>query len=205
MESDDLCNASTEKICTWKAHQTHKNLIEKLKYQQVFLKVAPPTVYKGEVQASVFNKWVREMQEWSEMGLLDTYQSLQACGKFSSDRAYRYYEQEVCNRGRWPELEDHFIGLCEYIFPATFCGAQRDKFDLCDQCTLSVRDYQDLADTIGGLVDNNIVRTFFRRVNPSLRAALASDGYRVDSTTLEELEVKSLAIEEGTEITREAC
>ncbi|KZP03059.1 hypothetical protein FIBSPDRAFT_688153, partial [Athelia psychrophila] len=125
------------------------------------LKVSPPTTYKGEVQASTFNKWVREIQEWTETGLLDAYQSLQACGKFSSDRAYKYYEQEVCNRGLRPALEDYFIGLYEYIFPATYRSAQRDKFDLCEQRTLSVRDYlrrlQDLADTIGGLTDSDIV------------------------------------------------
>ncbi|KZP19330.1 hypothetical protein FIBSPDRAFT_892904 [Athelia psychrophila] len=85
-ESDDSRDASTEKNRKKRARQKRKNLLEKLKYQQAFLKVAPPTIYKGEIQASVFNKWVREIQEWTATGLLDTYQCLQACGKFSSDR-----------------------------------------------------------------------------------------------------------------------
>ena len=46
---------------------------------------------------------------------------------------------------------------------------------------MSVRDYlrklQDLADTIGGIDDAEIVCTFFRCGSMQIHAALASDGY----------------------------
>lgn len=66
-----------------------KGLIDKLKYQQAFLKVAPPTTYNGELQASIFNKWVREMREWVENGLLNPY------------RPYRHVENSL-----WGEHTD---------------------------------------------------------------------------------------------------
>lgn len=151
---------------------------------------------------------MHDIKEWSDTGLLNTQQAIQACDKFSTGRAYRYYEQEICNRNTRLSLDEYFSGLYTYIFPATFRNLQRDKFDACEQRGMSVRDYirklQDLSDTIGGLNDDDITLAFFRRANPAIRAALATDGYRADSTTLNVLEAKALAIEEGMEIARDA-
>jgi hypothetical protein len=168
----------------------------KLKYQQSFLKIDPPFIYKGEVQAELFKKWVRETRLYLKYSGLNRSQSLDILGKYLRKRAYKYYDQEILSKRKKLTLSQFFSGLFDYVFPPDFRAQQRDRFDECSQHGRNVRDFlqnlRDLANTIGDLEDKDIVLAFWRRCERYLRVELTRDGYSADSIPLQTLEELSI-------------
>jgi hypothetical protein len=138
----------------------------KLKYQQSFLKVDPPFVYKGEVHAETFKKWIREIRLNLKYLGLNHSQSLNILDKYLEKRAYKFYNQEVLSRWKKLTLSQFFTGIFDYIFPPDFRSQQRDHFDECSQCGQTIRDFLqnlcDLSNTIGDLEDKDIVLAFWQ-------------------------------------------
>jgi hypothetical protein len=171
----------------------------KLRYQQNFLKVDPPFVYKGEVQAELFKKWVRDARLYLKYSGLNRSQSLDILGKYLEKRAYKYYDQEILTKKKKLKLSKFFSGLFDYIFPPDFRAQQRDHFDECCQRGRTVRDFlqnlRDLADTIGDLEDKDVVLAFWRRCESYLRVELTRDGYSANSISLDALEELSIQFE----------
>jgi len=54
----------------------HRAKMTELKYQHAFLKNDPPFKYNGELQAGLFKKWVREVQDWIADGHLSEQQGI---------------------------------------------------------------------------------------------------------------------------------
>ncbi|KAI6137844.1 hypothetical protein BKA82DRAFT_4263180 [Pisolithus tinctorius] len=106
--------------------------LNKLRYQQAFLKEDPPFTYKGEVQVGLFKKWCRELRDWVR-------------------HARQFYERDILDLRKRYSLTEFFEALFDYIFPADFRMQQRDKFDACRQDHRSVLDFlrrlQEIADT----------------------------------------------------------
>jgi hypothetical protein len=168
----------------------------KLKYQQSFLKIV---VYKGEIQARLFKKWVQETRLYLKYSGLNHSQSLDIISKYLGKRAYKYYDQEVLSKRTKLTLGQFFAGLFDYIFPPDFRAQQCDRFDKCSQRGRTVRDFlqrlRDLANTIGDLEEKDIVLAFWRWCESYLRVELTRDGYSADSISLDALEELSIQIE----------
>jgi hypothetical protein len=171
------------------------------------LKDDPPSKYSGEPKAGTFKKWVREIRDWTHNGRLSDSQAIRCCGKYSTGKAYRFYEQEICTRKKKYSLSEYFMALFNYCFPASFRMQQRDKFDACKQNDMSAIDYlrklQDVADTVGDITEDDIVLAFFRRASVYLRVKLADAGYEPSDLTLDQLEDKIIALDRGNEISEE--
>jgi hypothetical protein len=195
-DSTDSDDSAATKLQKRRAKRRYRAKMLKLRYQQNFLKVDPPFVYKGEVQARVFKKWVRETRLYLKYSGLSCPQSLDIIGKYLGKRAYKYYEQEILSKRRKLTLSQFFAGLFDYIFPPDFRAQQRDRFDKCSQHGRTVRDFlqrlRDLANTIGDLKDKDIVLAFWRRCESYLRIELTRDGYSANSISLETLEELSV-------------
>ncbi|KAF9563675.1 hypothetical protein CPC08DRAFT_632496, partial [Agrocybe pediades] len=158
-----------------------------MKYQQAFIKSSPPFVYKGEVQATLFKKWAREVRLWVEQGRLSEPEGVRLAGKYLEDCAYNFFERDVLSLKKEYNLTEFFSHLFDYVFPVDFRMRQRDKFDACVQDRRSVLDYlrklQEIADTtIGDMDDRDIVLAFWRRCQPYLRVEMTKDG--MDPTVL---------------------
>ena len=142
--------------------------VNKMKYQQSFLKEDPPFTYRGEIQVGLFKKYL-------------------------DGRAYRFYERDVLDLKKRYTLTTFFESLFDYVFPADFRMQQRDIFDACRQDGRSVLDFlrklQEIADTVGDISDRDVVLAFWRRCQPYLRAELTKNGY--DATTISVITLES--------------
>ncbi|KIM76333.1 hypothetical protein PILCRDRAFT_12925 [Piloderma croceum F 1598] len=145
----------------------HRAKLQELKYQQSFLKQDPPFKYQGEIQASLFKKWVREVRDWIKRGWLSTKQGIELSGKYCGGKAYKFFERDILNARKKYTLAAYFEAMFDYLFPATFRMDQRDRFDACTQREMSALDFlrqlQDIADTVGDLDDGDIILGFWRR------------------------------------------
>jgi hypothetical protein len=170
----------------------HRAKLQELKYQQSFLKQDPPFKYSGEIQASLFKKWVREVRDWIKRGRLSTQQGIELSGKYCGGRAYKFFERDILNARKKYLLAEYFEAMFVYLFPATFRMDQRDAFDACTQCDLSALDFlrqlQDIADTVGDLDENDIILGFWRRCRSYLKVRLAEAGLEPGRITMMELE-----------------
>jgi hypothetical protein len=177
----------------------HRAKLQELKYQQTFLNHDPPFEYSGDVQASLFKKWVREVRDWIKRGRLSTQQGIKLSGKYCGGKAYKFFERDILNARKKYTLAEYFEAMFDYLFPATFRMDQRDTFDACAQCDLSALDFlrqlQDIADTVGDLDDGDIILGFFRRCKSYLKVKLAEAGLEPGRITLTELEYLVVRLE----------
>ncbi|KAF8872035.1 hypothetical protein CPB84DRAFT_1691745, partial [Gymnopilus junonius] len=90
-------------------------------------------VYNGEVQATLFKKWVCEVRFWVEQGCLKESKGINLAGKYLGRRAYRFFEHDVISKWKDFNLTEFFSELFDYVFPVDFCMQQHDKFDTCKQ------------------------------------------------------------------------
>ncbi|KAF9237210.1 hypothetical protein BU15DRAFT_37603, partial [Melanogaster broomeanus] len=129
------------------------------------LKHEPPFTYKGEIQAGLFKKWVREVREWIVRGRLTPNQGIKLSGKYLAQSAYNFYERDILDLKKRYTLTEYFESMFDYLFPPDFRMQQRDKFDVCTQEKKSVRDFlrklKNLADTVGNIDDRDIVLAFW--------------------------------------------
>lgn len=181
----------------------HRTRLERLKYQQGFLKTDPPFKYDGEVKASQFKKWVRENRAWIKSGRLSVRQGILNAGKYLTGNAYKYFERDVLRGRQHHSLQQFYNGMFDYLFPVSFREDQRDIFDTTHQGNMPgltyLRHLEDLADTIGDLEEQDIVRAFTRRAKASIRGQLAMMGYRAEDLTLATLEILIVRIEKALE------
>ncbi|KIM72358.1 hypothetical protein PILCRDRAFT_829797 [Piloderma croceum F 1598] len=98
----------------------HRAKLQELKYQQSFLKQDPPFKYSGEIQASLFKKWVREVWDWIKRGRMSTQQGIELSGKYCGGRAYKFFERDILNVRKKYLLAEYFEAMFDYLFPATF-------------------------------------------------------------------------------------
>ena len=175
--------------------------LNKLKYQQSFLKEDPPFTYRGEIQAGLFKKWCRELRDSAKRARLDQKKSIRLAGKYLEGRAYRFYERDVLDLKKRYTLTTFFEGLFDYVFPADFRMQQRDKFDACKQDGRSVLDFlrrlQEIADTVDDISDRNVVLAFWRRCQPYLRAELTRNRYDVTTISIITLESECVRYEKA--------
>jgi hypothetical protein len=61
--------------------------------QQSFLKQDPAFKYAGEVQASLFKKWVHKVCDWIKQGQLTMKQGIMISGKYYTGKAYKFFEK----------------------------------------------------------------------------------------------------------------
>ena len=206
-ESDHSSDSEGTKRRKREKRRRHRAKLNALKYHQSFLKNEPPFKYGGEVQASTFKKWCQEVRDWIKDGCLGHRRGIRQSGKYLTGRAYKFFEQDILQKGIKYTLTDYFAALFDYIFPADFRMQQRDKFDVYYQGNLSVVDFlrrlQDLADTVGDLDDADVVLAFWRRCKPYLKAELTRAGYEPSELTSSELEVLATRIERADEAAHE--
>lgn len=185
-ESDHASDSAGTKKRKRAARRRYRARIARLKYQQAFLKTTPPFIYNGEVQATLFKKWVREVRLWIEQGRLGDSEGVQTAGRFLAGRAYQFFERDVLALQKKYSLTEFFERLFNYVFPVDFRMQQRDKFDTCKQENRSVLDFlwklQEIADMIGDMDDKDIILAFWRRSQPYLRVEMTKDG--LDPTTM---------------------
>jgi len=206
-ELDHSSDSDATKRRKREKRRRHRAKMNELKYHQSFLKNDPPFKYNGEVQASTFKKWCQEIRDWIKDGRLGNRRGIRQSGKYLTGRAYKFFEQDILQKGKKYSLTEYFAALFDYIFPADFRMQQRDKFDLYYQGNLSVVDYlrrlQDLADTVGDLNDNDVVLAFWRRCQPYLRSELTRTGYEPSVLTVIELETLATRIEHAEDASRD--
>ena len=108
----------------------HRVKLNALKYHQSFLKNEPPFKYGGEVQARTFKKWCQEVHSWIKDGHLGHKCGICQSGKYLTGKAYKFFKQDILQKGIKYTLMDYFVALFDYIFPADFHMQQRDKFNV---------------------------------------------------------------------------
>lgn len=196
-DSDHPSDSESTKRHKREKRKKYRARMTRLRYQVNFLKEDPPFKYNGEVQASTFKKWVREMRNWAKRGRLSDRQGIKTSGKYLGGRAYHFYERDVLDlKKNYVSFTEYFEALFDYVFPADFRMQQRDKFDLCKQQDLSVLDYlrrlHEIADTIGDLEEKDVVLAFWRRCRSYLRVEMSREG--LDPTNLSLVALESAAL-----------
>ncbi|KAJ3554430.1 hypothetical protein NP233_g12425 [Leucocoprinus birnbaumii] len=207
-ESDHSSDSDGARRHKRELRRKHRAKLAKIRYQVNFLKEDPPFKYEGQLQASTFKKWVREVRNWVERGRLSETQGIKMSGKYLGGRAYHFFERDVLDlRKGYTTLTEYFEAMFDYLFPADFRMQQRDKFDACDQRDLSVQDYlrmlHGIADTIGDIEDRDIVMAFWRRCRSWLRIDLSRDGLDPSNLSLTALENAALRHERAHKIIEE--
>jgi hypothetical protein len=191
-ESDHSSDSKDTKRRKSNKRKRHRAKLQEIKFQPSFLKQDPPFKYAGEVQASLFKKWVREMRDWIKRGRLTTKQGIMISGKYCTGQAYKFFERDILSSRKKYTLTEYFEAMFDYIFPATFRMDQRDKFDAYSQRGLSALDFlrqlQNIADTVGDLDEDDIILGFWRRCRPYLKSKLAEAGLEPGRITMTELE-----------------
>jgi hypothetical protein len=198
-ESDHSSDSEGIRRHKHEKRRRHRAKLQELKYQQTFLNQDPPFEYSGEVQASLFKKWVREVRSWIKRGRLSTKQGIELSGKYCSGKAYKFFERDILNARKKYTLAEYFEAMFDYLFPATFRMDQRDKFDACTQHDMSALDFlrqlQEIADTVGDLDDGDIILGFWRRCKSYLKSKLAEAGLEPGRITVTELEYLVVRLE----------
>lgn len=205
--SDHSSDDTVKRAKNRRKRQRHRAKLNALKYHQSFLKTDPPFKYSGEIQASVYKKWCRELRDWIKDGRLSQKRGVRLSGKYMTGKAYKFFEQEVLQNNKYTTLTEYFEGLFDYIFPADFRMQQRDKFDAYQQRDMPALDYirrlQDFADTVGDLDDSDVVLAFWRRCQPYIRAELVRSGFEPSELTVNELESLVTRIERAEKASKE--
>jgi hypothetical protein len=190
--SDHSSDSKDTKRRKSERRKRYRAKLQEIKFQQSFLKQEPPFKYGGEVQASLFKKWVREVRSWIKRGRLSTKQGIMTSGQYCVGKAYQFFERDVLSSRKKYTLTEYFEAMFDYIFPATFRMDQRDKFNACWQLDLPALDFlrklHDIADTVGDLEEDDIILGFWRRCKPYLKSKLAEAGLEPGRITLTELE-----------------
>lgn len=206
--SDHKSDSSSTKVRKSEKRRRHRAKMMELKYQQSFLKQDPPFKYAGELQASTFKRWTREIRDWKKRGRLNTKDIIYVSGKYCTGKAYKFFERDILIGRKRYSLTEYFESMFDYLFPATFRMDQRDKFDACYQSEMSALDYlrklQDIADTVGDLNENDIVLAFWRRCRSYLKSELAKAGLEPDRINLIQLENAVVRLETAHNISETA-
>ncbi|KAL4072854.1 hypothetical protein V8B97DRAFT_2023186 [Scleroderma yunnanense] len=75
-------NSDQTKACKCKKKCHYRAKLNKLKYQQLFLKEDPLFTYHGEIQVRLFKKWCYELHDWAKHACLDWKKSIHLAGKY---------------------------------------------------------------------------------------------------------------------------
>ena len=87
--TNDSENAKARKRERKKRHRAKLN---KIKYQQSFLKKDPPFTYKGEAQVTLFKKWCCELRDWVRHA---HKKAIRIAGKYLGGRGYQLCKHKV--------------------------------------------------------------------------------------------------------------
>jgi hypothetical protein len=94
-ESDHSSDSKDTKRRKSEKRKWYRAKLQEIKFQQSFLKQDPPFKYGGEVQASLFKKWVREVRNWIKRGRLSTKQGIITSGQYCTGRAYKFFKRDI--------------------------------------------------------------------------------------------------------------
>ncbi|KIJ11621.1 hypothetical protein PAXINDRAFT_15531 [Paxillus involutus ATCC 200175] len=119
-ESDHDSDSEGTKRAKRLVRRKYHAKLTQLKYQQGFLKHEPPFIYKGECQAGLFEKWVREVREWIKRGRLTTQQGIKLSGKYLAHSAYNFFEWDILDLKKRYTLSEYFESMFDYLFPPDF-------------------------------------------------------------------------------------
>lgn len=132
-ESDHESDTDDMRRTKREARRKHRAQLNKLRYQANFVKEDPPFKYNGEVQASTFKRWCREIRGWVRRGCLSDQAGIEMSGKYLGGRAYHFFERDILDLKRRYSLMEYFEYMFDYLFPPDFRMQQCDKFDIFEQ------------------------------------------------------------------------
>jgi hypothetical protein len=123
----------------------------------MLLKLIPPTKYKGEPDANVFHRFVREGSAYVKMGRVKPKDQVFYLSYFLEDKACNFYNQVVLRDEASYDLETFLLDLFEFCFPVDFRSKQRKRLTRCVQNDKTVAEhvaeFSQIYNTIG-LIDD---------------------------------------------------
>jgi hypothetical protein len=87
---------------------------------RMLLKPIPPTKYDGSADATLFYRWCRESTSFVRVGRVPASDQLFFLSYYLTGKALDFYEQVVIWKPVTYTLEDFFLDLFDFCFPADF-------------------------------------------------------------------------------------
>ncbi|KAJ6524992.1 hypothetical protein B0H19DRAFT_971603, partial [Mycena capillaripes] len=146
----------------------------------MILKPIPPTKYDGEMNATTFQRFVRESSAYVKMGQVPIEDQVFYVSYYLKDKAADFYNQIVVPDEESFDLQKFFVGLFDFIFPPDFRNTQRKRLNRCFQndktVAAHIAEFTQIYSTIGLKHDQERVV----KVWNSLRGDIQQEMYRKD-------------------------
>jgi hypothetical protein len=146
----------------------------------MLLKPIPPTKYDGSADATLFYRWCRESTSFVRVGRVPASDQLFFLSYYLTGKALDFYEQVVIRKPATYTLEDFFLDLFDFCFPADFRNKMRDQLNRCYQNAKPILEhiaaFEQLWCVVGLPNDQEKVVRFWH----SLRADIQQELYRKD-------------------------
>jgi hypothetical protein len=85
----------------------------------MILKPIPPTKYDGEMNATTFQRFVRESSAYVKMGQVPVKDQVFYVSYYLKDKAADFYNQIAVPDEESFDLQKFFVGLFDFISPQT--------------------------------------------------------------------------------------
>jgi hypothetical protein len=119
----------------------------------MLIKPIPPTKYDGEMNATAFQRFVREGSAYVRMGRVPPEDQVFYLLYYLKDKAADFYNQVVVPNEESFTLQKFFVELFDFIFPPDFRNSQRKRLNRCFQneksVTAHVAEFSQIYNTIG--------------------------------------------------------
>ncbi|EJD36874.1 hypothetical protein AURDEDRAFT_129789 [Auricularia subglabra TFB-10046 SS5] len=158
----------------WKAKQ------RKLRLELAATKPDPPESYNGAASWDSFNEFMILTRKYFKEAYVRKSRQVGKMQKLLTDKAKRFYmTQVVGDEDNWT-LDEFFIELYNFCFPADFRSKQRDKLDTFKQLTLSVKEFEakmrSIAASVGDVTAAQLATKFLAGLRPEIKDRVRMDG-----------------------------
>ncbi|KZV91234.1 hypothetical protein EXIGLDRAFT_578761, partial [Exidia glandulosa HHB12029] len=136
--------------------------------------------YNGAADWDKFNEFHLMFLKYCREAYIDRKRQVGKLLTLLTDKAKRFYMNEVAGREQDWTRDRLFIELYNYCFPADFRSRQRKRFDTFEQRSLTVKDYlaklRSIADSIGDITDAQFGTRFLSGMKPELAKRCEIEG-----------------------------
>ncbi|KZV87359.1 hypothetical protein EXIGLDRAFT_592454, partial [Exidia glandulosa HHB12029] len=147
--------------------------------------------YNGAADWDKFNEFTHLVYKYNRAAYIAPKRRVGKLQSLLTDKARRFYMGHVAGREERWTIDEVFIELYNYCFPADFRERQRDRFKVYAQLHLNVRDFEaklrTIAESIGDITPTQFASQFVAGLKSEIRRQLKLDGLSGETHDIETL------------------
>lgn len=159
----------------WKSKQ------RKLRLELAATKPEPPEKYDGSPDWDKYSEFLILTRKYLKAAFVDRRRQVSKMQYLLTGKARKYYLGSVAGKEKQWTLDELFVALFNYCFPANFRTQQRERFASYKQLGLSVKEFQtklrSMAESIGDITDAHFGSRFIAGLRLEIREKVTMEGF----------------------------